>query len=414
MKKLLVLSAMAFASFSVMAQDAVVKEAKKLSQKGDFEAAAKMLAPALTSAETLDKAAAWNLQSENAYNHFIAIQTKDTENQLAKKQVPYDTLAMYRAAVTAWEAAIECDRFDQMPNAKGQIKPKYRTSMQNRFKNHGIALVQAGQAEYGKKNIDEALNAWELYIGMRETPIFADVKDFPKDPFFYDIAYYAALLSYQQKDFVKAEKYAKLTAEDPEKAADANEILIFAKKENCKTKEDTLAYVAEIKALHKANPEEQRYFNLLVDHYAHASNAEMCQWAQEEIDADPTNKTAWFMKGYAQMQDEKWDDAVEDFKKAAEIDDTYTEAYFNAGVCLNSKARALQDQLADKNTGTISKDNFAKVKAIIEVSKTFLERAQELDPAREKCNWAYPLYQIYYQLGNTQKADEMEKLLNNK
>jgi len=35
-----------------------------------------------------------------------------------------------------------------------------------------------------------------------------------------------------------------------------------------------------------------------------------------------------------------------------------------------------------------------------------------LDPDREKVNWAYPLYQIYYSLGDKAKSDEMEALVN--
>ena len=44
--------------------------------------------------------------------------------------------------------------------------------------------------------------------------------------------------------------------------------------------------------------------------------------------------------------------------------------------------------------------------------KQILGRAQELDPDREKVNWAYPLYQIYYSIGDKAKSDEMEKLVN--
>ena len=59
-------------------------------------------------------------------------------------------------------------------------------------------------------------------------------------------------------------------------------------------------------------------------------------------------------------------------------------------------------------------ENFEKVKAILRESKGYLEKAQELDPNCEKCNWVYPLWQVYYALGDTAKADEMERRLNNK
>lgn len=413
MKKMMMLAMMAAAATSAIAQDALVKEAKKVLGKGEFNQAAEMLAPALTSAETTDKAAAWNLMSEIKHQQYSKINEEAVKSQMSKEA--YDTLTMWRAAVAAWENALKCDEFDQLPDEKGKVKLKYRTASQNRYKIHGVALVQAGQFFYQQKNNQEALNAWKLYVGMKQTPIFAEVADFPKDPFFYDIAYYAAFLSYQEKNYEDAEKYAKITAENPEKAADANEILLFAKKENLKTPADSASYTAMLKDLHKQNPDESRYFNLLMDFYSHAGNRNaMKDWVEEEIAMAPENKMAWALKGELLMGERKWDDAVEAYKKAIELDNDFVQCVFNAGVCLNSKAIDLKDQLADKKTGGLTKENADKVKAVLGDARSFLERAKELDPDREKVNWAYPLYQIYYSLGDKAKSDEMEKLVGTK
>jgi tetratricopeptide (TPR) repeat protein len=239
--------------------------------------------------------------------------------------------------------------------------------------------------------------------------------DMTKDDYRSEIAYYAGLVAYQMKDYVNAEKYAHMAAQDPKKADEANEILLFSKKENLKTPEDSTAYVAMVKDLHKQKPEESRYFNLLMDYYTHAGNMKaMQEWAEEEIAIDPENKMAWALKGEVEMNDRQWDAAVESYKKAIEIDPTFVQCLFNAGVCLNSKAIDLKDQLSDKKTGGLTKANADKVKAVLSESLTFLERAKELDPEREKVNWAYPLYQIYYSLGDKAKSEEMEKLVNAK
>ena len=121
---------------------------------------------------------------------------------------------------------------------------------------------------------------------------------------------------------------------------------------------------------------------------------------------------AWALKGEALMNNRDWDPAVEAYKKAIEIDPSFIQCIFNAGVCLNGKAIDLKDKLADKNTGGLTKENAEKVKSILAEALSFLERSKELDPDREKVNWAYPLYQIYYSLGDKAKSDEMEKLVN--
>ena len=414
MKKMMMMAVIAATATTAFAQDALVKDAKKLMGKNEFDQAVQTLAPALTSSETTDKAAAWNLQGEILYAKYMDIQTEATKNQIEKKNTPYDTLGLHNSVVGAWEAALKCDEFDMQPDEKGKVKLKYRQAAQNKYKNFGVALVQAGQYFYqNRKDNDMAFKAWSMYIDMKNTPIFADVADFPKDPFFYDIAYYTAILAYQSHKYPEAEKYAKLTAEDASKAKEAQEILIFSKKESMKTKADSIAYVDMLKELHKQNPNEDRYFNLLMDYYTRANDmVALKTWAEEEIAMNDQNKMAWALKGEVLMNQSEWDAAVEAYKKAIELDPTFVQCFFNAGVCLNSKAIALKDQLADKNTGKLTNANADKVKAILNEAKGYMEKAKDLDPDCEKVKWAYPLYQIYYALGDKEKADEMEKLVN--
>lgn len=416
MKKIVMMALLAIAAGSAMAQDATVKEAKKLLAKGDFDAAAQMLQPALTSSETLDKAAAWNLMSEIKAGKFNKIQTEQMENKVKQVDAPVDTIGMNTALVEAIEAAVKCDELDQLPNEKGKVKVRFRSAAQQKLPNLRLQLINAGLFEYNRKNFEGALKAWRLYLDSPEMPIFtgvADVTDVTKDQYRSEIAYYAGLVAYQMKDYVNAEKYATISAQDPAKAADANEILLFSKKENCKTKEDSLSYLNTVKELHKQNPTEDRFFNLLMDYYTRANDqAAMKAWAEEEIALNAQNKMAWALKGEVLMNAREWDNAVECYLKAVEIDPNFVQCVFNAGVCYNSKAIELKDQLADKTTGGLTKANADKVIAILDSAKKYLEQAKDLDPNREKVNWAYPLYQIYYSLGDKENAAAMEKLVN--
>ena len=411
MKKMFLMALMAAAATTAFAQDALVKQAAKLTSKGEYKQAEDLLKPALTSSETLDKAAAWFQLSDINYQHFNKIKTKVMEDQVMKKQEAYDTVGMHHSLIAAYEAALECDKYDMQPNAKGKVKPRFRAKNQERFKNLGGDMVNAGLYEYNHKNPQAAQKDWMHYLDMASTSLFSEVNDMPKDAFRPDILYYAALVSYTQKDYVNAEKYAKEAAAIPEKANDANEILLFSQKENCKTAADSVNYMNTVKSLRKQYPKEDRYFNLLMDYFNKpGKEADKKAWVEEEMALDPQNKMVWAVKGETEMNAEQWDAAVESFKKAIEIDPQFVPCYFNIGVCLNSKARVLQDQLADKN-GTISKVNFEKVKAVLSESLGYLEKCQQLDPSRNTANWAYPLYQIYYSLGNKDKAAEMEKLL---
>ena len=414
MKKMMMMAIMAAAATTAFAQDDLVKEAKKAFAKGEFDQAAQVLAPALTSSATTDKAAAWNLQSEIMQSKFSAIQAKEVEEKVKPTGATIDTKGMHDAAIGAIEAAMKCDEFDRQPNEKGKVKIRFRKEAQTKLQNTRLALINAGLFYYNGKDLDNALKTWAMYLASAEDPLFEGV-DLSKDPYRAEIAYYAGLVAYQKKDYVTAEKYANIAAQDPAKADDANEILLFSKKETLKTPADSASYLAMVKDLHKQKPDEKRYFNLLMDYYTHAHNMPALKvWAEEEIAINAENAMAWALKGEVEMNDRQWDAAVESYKKAIEIDPTFVQCLFNAGVCLNSKAIDLKDQLSDKKTGGLTTANADKVKAVLSESLTFLERAKELDPEREKVNWAYPLYQIYYSLGDKAKSEEMEKLVNAK
>ena len=416
MKKVMMMALMAAAATTAFAQDALVKEAKKQMSGDNYDQAAATLAPALTSNETADKAAAWNLQADIMYGKFNSIQTKMLENQVAGKTVPYDTVGMNTACYEALKAAIKCDEFDVQPNEKGKVKIRFRQANQQRMQNVRLNLINAGLFDYNHKQLDSALEKWMLYLDSPSASLFEGfpaVSDPAQDQYRSEIAYYAGLVAYQKKDYVTAVKYATIAGQDPAKAAEANEIMLFSKKETLKTAADSTEYVAMLKNLHKENPEEERYFNLLMDYYTRSNNQKaLGEWADEEIALNAENKMAWALKGEVQMNNREWDAAVESYKKAIEIDPNFIQCIFNAGVCLNGKAIDLKDKLADKNTGGLTKDNAEKVKVILQEALTFLERSKEIDPDREKVNWAYPLYQIYYSLGDKAKSDEMEALVN--
>lgn len=413
MKKMTIMAVMAAMATTAFAQDNLVKEAQKLSAKGEFEEAIKVLTPALTSDQTVDKAAAWNAMSKLQYEIYMKNYQIDAENKVKQTTVPYDTAGMHRALVASFDAALKCDEYDRQPNEKGKVKIKYRSENATKFQASRPMIISAGLYEYNNKNLAEAVKDWKLYVDSAEDPLFTGL-DMSNDPYRSEVCYYIGLSAYNMKDYAMATTYAKMAAQDTAKANEANEIILFAQKDGAKTKEDSLAYLNTLKEFHAQNPKEERYFNLLMDYYLKPGRqAEMKAWAEEELAKDPSNKMAWALKGEAEMNAQQWDAAVASYNKAAELDPTFIQVVFNAGVCLNSKAIELKDQLADKKTGNLKTEDFEKVKEILKESQVYLEKARELDPTQAKVKWAYPLYQIYYSLGDKEKSAEMEALLGN-
>lgn len=414
MKKLMMMAVMVATATSAFAQADVVKQAQKLCDSGNLDEALSTVTPALTNGTSEEKASAWNLLSDIQYKIYEKNHQVELENQVKKTTTPYDTTAMNKAVVAALEAALKCDEYDQQPNEKGKVKLKYRKANATKWQNGRLLTINAGLYLYNHKMTADAVKAWSLYVDSKDSPLFTGI-DMSNDQYLSQVSYYAGLASYNLKDYANARKYALIAKQDTAQAKEANEILLFSQKESAKTKEDSLAYLQTIKDLHAENPNEQRYFNLLMDYFSKSTNSEEKNaWLNEEIAKNPNNKMAWALKGESDMNAQKWDEAIASYKKAIELDPDFVQVIFNTGVCLNSKAIDLKDKLADKKTGGLTTANANKVKTVLNEALTYMENSRELDPNREKVNWAYPLYQIYYSLKNDAKAAEMEQLLNNK
>lgn len=410
MKKIMMMAAMAAFTATAFAQTEVIKQAQKEFQKGDRDQALKTLQPALTAGTDAEKAAAWNAMAEIQYDIYMEGSQIETENQIKQTTVEFDTAAMHKGAYEAFKAVFKCDEYDKQPNEKGKVKPKYRATNGANYAQRRGVLINAGLYEYNKGNRQKAVEIWSLYIDSRDNELFTGI-DLSVDPSRSEIAYYASLTAYQMQDYATAVKYAKVAAEDPEKEKDANEILLFSQKENCKNAADSLEYLATIKELHKQYPDEERYFNMISEYYAAPQyKEEMMAWCNEEIALNPNNKMPYALKGEVYMNEQKWDEAVEAYKKSVEVDPEFVPVLFNIGICLNSKAIAINDASADAS-GRLSNADYDKVKSILTESKSYLEKAKALDPYREKANWAYALYQTYYILGETENAEAMEKIL---
>jgi hypothetical protein len=402
---------MAAVTMTVSAQDEAFKNAKKLFDKGSVDEAIQTVQPALTAGTDEDKAAAWNLLSAAQYKKFSDIQAKKIENQVKQSNEPVDEAAMNAAAIAALEAAMKCDEFDAMPNDKGKVKPRFRQASQQKYQNGRLQCIAAGQWFYNQKDYTSAFNAFKLYVESGKSSMFEGVN--LNDQYANEIAYFASLSAYQAKDYENVVKYAQIAAQDTAKAKDATEILVFAKKETMKTSQDTLEYIDMLKKAAQQFPQDQRYSAWIGDYYLNSGKtAELAEWADGEIAKNPDDKFGYVYKGEAARLQDKFDDAVECYKKAFELDPTYIAAAYQAGVTLNSKAIKLKDELSDKKTGMLTKVNADKVKAVLEEAKGYLEKVRELDPDHSQVNWVYALYQLYYNLGEKAKADELEKMLN--
>ena len=402
MKKLMIMALLALGATTVFAGDS--EPLKAIMKANDFATAQELVKSSLSQLPNdEEKAKAYNKLVELAMFKVEKEQTIITQNQLAEqlkqgKVEPFDTAGYYSAIYNAITNAIECDKYDQMPNSKGKIKPRFHSANQSKLYPLRPNLINAGQEAIQKKDQEAALKYFGLYAESASAPLFKEV-DRTKTPDTYlgEVARVASVYAFQNKNMELANKYVDIAMSDTATYKEALDLKVYYMQQGLKTHEDSLQFVSKLQELYVKNPKSDQIFMTLSNLYGSVGQkGEMDRLINEKIAQEPNNFTAWAMKGQAEMNAQKWDEAIASFKKAVEIDTKNALVLTYLGFCINAKAQNMNNPQEQKKLYT--------------ESVGYLEKAKEVDPNREKANWSYPLYQCYYNLygANDSRTKEME------
>lgn len=406
MKKIMFAVVMMFATSAAFAADSDALKAI-LKAKNYADAAQLLNASVGQLATPAEKAKAYNHLVQLAMDKFNKEAAVDLANAAliqtgkASDVTPYDTVGYYEAAYNALVNAIECDKYDHMPDAKGKVKPKFREKNLEPVANARVQLVNAGQREAQLGNEQGVLKYWGTFLDTEDSEFLSTFDKSSEAGYLGQVAYYTGLYANQAKDVDRAIKYLDMAMKDPEQAKDAQAQKFAISQANLKTKADTLKFVDELKAFYAENPENEAAFGTLCNLYSNMGNKDkVMELVKEKIGRDPNNYTAWALKGQSEMNDQNYKDAIESFKKAIAIDDTNAIVFTYLGFCMNNRAAEIEGDIPTQ-------------KALYKESMGYLERAKELDPNRQKANWAYPLYQCYYvnYSANDPRTKELEEML---
>ena len=346
-------------------------------------------------------------QKAKGYNQLVEISYPDAAKAfqditLANVQKNKVEASAYTPIVNALNDAVKCDEFDNQPNDKGKVAPKFRKKNADRLANFRAVLINAANET---QDADQKLSLANAYINSSESPLFAEVLK-AGDQYLGYAQFFAAAAYYNKENWNKAAEYAEKALKCEDVKENAEQYLVSALTKNLKTKADTLAY---LKKLNDINAD--KYMAQIASLYNQIGEKELSnKILNDAIAANPNNKMAYAIKGENAMNEKNWDDAIKNFKKTVEIDPEFTAVWFNLGVCASSKGFDLNEQLSEN--GRLTPENDAKVKDALKEAMGYYEKVRSLDPNREKVsNWPYQLRMIYNALGETDKANEISKML---
>lgn len=402
MKKLIVAAMLVLGATSAFAGDSdALKAVMKAKTYAEAEALLKQNLGQL--ANDAEKAKAYNKLVDLSMKAYNDQQSIMQTNQIMKKNDPIDENAMNEGAYNALMNAIECYKYDQLPNAKGKVAPKFGSNA-SRVWAARVQLVNAGQTAAQNNKADEVLKYWGAFLDTDSEPLFASVDAKQKDgekEYIGQVALFAARYAYQAKDAARCEKYCDIAMKSEKEAKDALNLKLYVMKDGLKTHADSLAYVDKLKGLYAQDENNDVILDGLNSMYSSMKmEKEQEALLNAAIAKNPNNFVALANLGMMYIQKNDADNAIKNLKLAlaAKPDNVTVLTYL--GACYNSKAGALQDP------------NGRKV--VYKEAVKVLDKAKELDPEKAQANWGYTRYQAYYGFygptaAETKKAEEESK-----
>lgn len=362
-------------------------------------------------ANSAEKAKAYNKLFELAMKKVNAEQAVQIENETQKqmggqgnKQV--DEAGLYEALGAAFDAGTEAIKYDNEPNEKGKVKPKY-AGLASQLYTLRPYLINGGIFYQTAKNDALAYKYLSRYVDTATDPAFAKVEK-GEDTNLGEIAYFATYYAFQNKDYAKAEKYVEYALKSPERAKEAQQFQLAILGAQLKNRQDSLAYVEKLEGVMVKDPNNEAVLSTLSSCYSSLGMQDKAEkLINDQLAKNPNSYGALILKSQYESQKKNYDSAADCLKKALPLaaDDAASIA-INAsiGQCLFYKA---QDRVGEVK-GVLTPAAREQFNRIYNEAISYLEKAKKMDVMKEhKATWAYPLYGCYYFVKGSQAPETL-------
>ena len=406
MKKLgLTLGLCLLASVS-FGQKKAVSEALKLAKDANpnFTEARTKIKEALSNEETKNDAKTWYTAGQIEDLQFTVENTK-----LLIGGQP-DQATMYNALINIYPYFEKASELDNLPDAKGKIKPKFIKDIQSTLKANLPYYMNGGIYFFEEKDYKKSYDFFNQYIEIADSKL---IKSGEKSTETVDSSYifsnfYAAIAATQLDDHATSVKALQRAS----KIDYRRDYIFQLLSEEYKNAEDTVNWENTLKEGMALFPKDSYFIMSLVGIYVNSENNDKAvEYINTAIKNDPDNAQLYDLKGRIYESGLKdYVKAEEFFKKALELDGENAEIlsnlgriYFNQGVVQLDNANNIADVKIYNEEKEKAKDLFKK-------ALPFFEKAYQINPDASDNKIA--LRSIYYNLDMGDKFEEMDKVMN--
>ena len=405
MKKLfLSISFMVGLSAALFAQKANVSQAASLTlqEKPDFKAAREAIKPAFNDEKT----------KNDPKTYFTAGMIGYTENDSYSKLMmlgkEVDQVKKGKAIMEAYDYFLKAYKLDQMPNAKGKVKPKFDKKIKENIKEFYTAqynLVGYGAHLFDKKDYKGAFDAFSTFLEIPKLPMMNKELSMT-DSTYRMIKYFSALAATNMQNHDKAIEMYKDLADDNYETKNVYQLLA----DEYRTIKDTVNYLATLEQGFKLFNDDPWFLQNIINHYIYSDKIEEAsKYLDAAIAQAPTVAEYYYVKGNVDERLGNNDGARKAFEKALELQPKMASAYAGIGrIIFNQAVEFLRaaDSIRDNK---LYNAEVQKANDIFKQSLPYMEKAVELDP--KDTDFKQALKMLYYRLGDNANYEKISKEL---
>ena len=351
------------------------------------------------------------LVKNDPYVWFVSVSAKkaaiDAENRKRAEGAPFNEAQMYSYVYELGHELANCEKYDNAPNAKGKVAPKYAEFIKMTYAQEFAQFYNAGAYFYGNEDYAKSYDLFKMFIDASDKLYKEGMM--PQDTVNVPVAAYNMSLSaMQMQDYEKVLSHVDLAMMNPQMAPSAFRYKAVAHLELG----DTATWLNDCMEGAKRFPDDAYFYQSLIQHYDSRNESDKLNaLADELITSDPSNPFFVYLKGYIAHQQQNTDTAIEWYEKTLQVDPNYESALNNLSRCYLFKAQ--EYATAQSSTKVTDKKKLAKDKEILNGyynnALPLLEKLRELQPEKYEL-WLANLTNCYYNLNMTAKLKELEKL----
>ena len=402
-----VFSLLALCCTTMQAQNSEITKASELMDQNKLSEAWQTIKEAIDNPKTTDSVKAFRVAGD------ISARMLNMEIFNASKREPFDTARFVVALDNAVKYYKESYVLDQLPDKKGKVKPKYGEDTRKQIINVLPYYAYAGQFLYSNGNLSGAYDAFSKFVSMPSDPIFeksqTDSMYEAGRSNYSEVAYYATMLAYNQKNWDNVLKEVDFALAD---TANLNDLYLM-KLTALLDKGDTAQWVVVSKEAVKRVPNSLTFpQNLLAYYIMKDDSVTALEMGNDLVQNAPDAAMSWYARGsvYLNMYN-NYPKARADFEKAVELNPAFPEAEANIGISYINEVVSMKDQFTNNQNSPKYKSDRETVLGYYRKAKPHSEKARELAPDKPRL-WAISLSNIYYNLEEKDKEKEITEIIN--